>query len=174
MESIRYKLPDKIDAFFNNLSKYIDKKIYFYGSIQRLDYFPNSSDIDVDIFTDNVNSTITKIAHFLNVDRDKFNKIYWKLAVNNKMTYGYKIMYKDDNLNLKVEISIYDEKYKDGVLKEHNRKINLPIYISFLLIILKKLYYDFGIINKDTYGYIKKQIILTRLIGFPEDKFVSV
>jgi len=175
MEHIKYKLPDKINDFFNRLSKYIDKKLYYYGSIQRLDYFPGSSDIDVDIFTDNMHSTIMKLKHFLNTnDNIKFKKIYWKLAVNNKMVYGYKLMYENTKLNLKVEFSLYDEKYKDGVLQEHNRKIILPFYVSFLLIVLKKLYYDFKLINENTYGYIKKKILLTRMIGYPEDKFVAV
>ena len=60
MEKINNKLPDDVEKFFKSLSKYIEKPLYFYGSVQRSDYFPGSSDIDVDIFTDNVNSTISK------------------------------------------------------------------------------------------------------------------
>ena len=58
MEEINKKLTDKQREFFNNLSIYIDKPIYFYGSIYRVDYLPGKSDIDIDIFTDNESSTI--------------------------------------------------------------------------------------------------------------------
>jgi len=76
METTKNKLPDDINAFFSKLSKYLDTKLLFYGSVQRSDYFPGSSDIDVDIFTDNVDSTITKLQHFLNVKKSKFKRLY--------------------------------------------------------------------------------------------------
>ena len=65
MENTKNKLPENVNVFFNKLSDYLDTKLLFYGSVQRGDYFPGSSDIDVDIFTDNVNSTVTKMQHFL-------------------------------------------------------------------------------------------------------------
>ena len=70
METTKNKLPVFAEHFFKKLGDYLDTKIYYYGSIQRSDYFPDSSDIDVDIFTENENSTITKLQHFLKIDRN--------------------------------------------------------------------------------------------------------
>jgi predicted nucleotidyltransferase len=61
METTRNNLTPYSKHFFDSLSNYLDTKLYFFGSIQRRDYFPNSSDIDVDIFTDNEPGTILKI-----------------------------------------------------------------------------------------------------------------
>ena len=38
------------------------------------------------------------------------------------------------------EFSIYNEKFRDTVIKEHQRKFVLPIYITVLLYILKFFY----------------------------------
>ena len=58
METTKNKLTPYEQSFFDNLRNYIEKPIYFYGSIQRDDYFPQMSDIDIDIFSDNEHSTV--------------------------------------------------------------------------------------------------------------------
>jgi predicted nucleotidyltransferase len=47
MEYTKNKLPIKTHKFLNKLSNYLDTKLYFYGSVQRLDFFTNQSDIDI-------------------------------------------------------------------------------------------------------------------------------
>jgi predicted nucleotidyltransferase len=69
METTKNKMNPFAEKFFKKLSDYLDTKIYFYGSIQRNDYFPNSSDIDADIFTDNESSIINKLQNFLGVKK---------------------------------------------------------------------------------------------------------
>ena len=98
MESIKNKVPHNVKNFFRDLSHNIDHKLYFYGSIQRADYFHGSSDIDVDIFTNNTESTLLKLCHFLKTNKKKIKKVYWKLNVNNQMVYGYKLSYKNENV----------------------------------------------------------------------------
>jgi len=66
METTKNDLPQDIKQFFYKLSDYLDTKLLYYGSVQRSDYVPGKSDIDVDIFTDNPDSLITKLQHFLN------------------------------------------------------------------------------------------------------------
>jgi hypothetical protein len=80
-------------------------------------------------------------------------------------------MYKEPARNFKVEISIYDEKYKEGVLIEHNGKKDLPLYATIALIIIKYLFYSFNIIPSEWYIYLKKQI-LSKLIFLKDDDFV--
>ena len=172
MEYTKNNLSDKNIIFFKNLSETLETKLYFFGSVQRKDYFPGKSDIDIDIFTDNMNSTLFKMQHFLNVKKSKFKKFVWRL--NNKqrnLVDGYKIMYRDPDNSLSAEFSIYNEKYKYFILKEHKQKINLPFYASWLLILLKFIYYDLNLLNKKTFIYCKKNI-MSFMIGLPKDEFI--
>jgi len=171
METTKNNLPPNIIHFFKKLSNYLDTKLMFFGSVQRADYLPGSSDIDVDIFTDNVKSTIIKVQHFLKVKKTKFKRFVWKLNNSQRVAYGYKIMYKNPEEKLAAEFSIYDEKFKDDILKEQLAKIDIPLYISWMLIFLKILHYNLEIISKETYKMYKK-IILSYMIGLPEDNFV--
>ena len=171
METIKNKIPDTTKKFFDELSDYLNTKLLFFGSVQRSDYFPGESDIDVDIFTENENQTITKLQHFLHVDRKYFKKFVWRLNHNNTIAYGHKIFYKNKEKGIMVEFSIYNEKYKPAILKEHLMKTDLPFYASFLLIMLKFLYYNFKILDKNTFTYWKKKI-LSGGIGLPDDQFV--
>ena len=79
MEIPANKLTSYEQIFFDDLRNYIDKPIYFYGSIQRNDYLPGKSDIDIDIFTDNEHSTIYSLCNFLNLKRSDFIKSTKKL-----------------------------------------------------------------------------------------------
>ena len=173
MEVTKNKMPPFANNFFNRLSYYLDKKIYFYGSIQRNDYFPESSDIDVDIFTDNVTSTLHQIQAFLQVNKYDFKKFVYRLHKSNTVASGYKIKYSDAENKFSTEISIYNEKYKDVILKEHNYKTYLPFYISFLLIILKTLYYNVCIIPKPLYKFCKK-IIMNYMLEGEDVEFIIV
>ena len=171
MENIKNEISNNLKDFFKELRDYLDTPLYFYGSVQRGDYFPGKSDIDVDIFTDNETSTLFKLQHFLHIDKKDFKEIIWRLNHNNKVVHGNKVMYKNNLENYSVEISIYNERIKDDILKEHYNKINLPFYSSWLLILVKILYYDLNIINKKVFRYIKRQI-LTTVIGLPQDEFI--
>jgi hypothetical protein len=159
METTKNELPPYAKQFFHRLGNYLDNKIYFYGSIQRNDFFPESSDIDTEIFTDNESSTIIKLQNFLGVKRYEFKKFIYKLHKTNKIVYGKKIKYNDPKNNFKTEISIYHEKDKHDVLTEHNSKVLLPFYVSFLLIFLKMLYYNIGILPKNIYIFLKKFVM---------------
>ena len=171
METTKNVMPEYNNVFFDKFKIYLDTPIYFYGSVQRDDYFPDSSDIDVAIFTNNVKSTIIKLQSFLNVGRKDFKEFIFRLNYDNSLIKGYKIMYKEPEHNFKVEISIYDEKYKEGVLIEHNGKKDLPLYATIALIIIKYLFYSFNIMPSEWYIYLKKQI-LSKLIFLKDDDFV--
>jgi hypothetical protein len=171
METTKNHLSPYASQVFKRLSTYLDKKLLFFGSVQRDDYFPGSSDIDVDIFTDNVESTISKMQHFFKVPKNRFKKFVWKLNKSNRLANGYKIMYKEPDNDFCAEFSIYDEKFKKDVLEEHNGKIVLPFYASVLLVILKFLYYKLHLIPDKLYTFTKKKI-LSLMIGLPDDEFV--
>jgi hypothetical protein len=171
METTKNKLPEKIQQFFKELSNYLDTKLLFYGSVQRNDYFPGSSDIDVDIFTDNEDAIIVKMQHFLHVKKDSFKKVVWRLNHNNQIVNGHKIMYKNKEENFSVEFSIYNEKWKTEVLKEHIKKTNVPSYASWCLVFLKFLYYNLRLMDHKTFRFLKNKL-LTTCIGYPDDEFI--
>jgi predicted nucleotidyltransferase len=171
METTVNKMSDYASVFFNKLSNYLDTKIYFYGSIQRVDYFPQSSDIDVDIFTDNEQSTMTKLQSFLNIERYNFKKFVYKLHKTNILVHGHKVKYTNKENYFSTEISIYNEKNKENVLNEHNSKIKLPFYISVILIILKTFYYNLGILPKNVFLNIKK-FLMNYLVEGEDVEFI--
>jgi len=171
METTRNEMPEYNKMFFEKLKNYLDTKIYFFGSVQRSDYFLFGSDIDVAIFTDNIKSTMTKLQNFLNTERSNFKKFVWRLNYDNSLVEGYKIMHKDPQHNFVVEISIIDEKYKESVLVEYNGKKNLPFYATCALILIKYMFYKLNIIPAEWYTYLKK-IILSVLIFKKRDDYV--
>ena len=157
MDSIKSRLTQNEVIFFENISQYIDKELYFYGSIKRSDYIKGKSDIDVDIFTENENSTIHKLCNFLNLKRSDFRKIIYK--TNNTLIYGYKSKYKDEVNKINVEISVYNEKYKSLVLYDHNNGNYLPLYITFALFVIKTFYYNLGMISELSYKRCKQYLM---------------
>jgi hypothetical protein len=156
-EIINKRLTEKQKDFFNKLSVYIDKPLYFYGSIIRSDYLPGKSDIDIDIFTDNESSTIQMLCNYLHLKKNTFRKSVYK--VDSKMIYGYKGKYEDELDDIKVEISIYNNKYKSIVLEDQDSNRVLPFYITITLVIIKILFYNLGFISKDTYRKCKQHLM---------------
>jgi hypothetical protein len=157
METTRNKLTPYSQHFFDSLSNYLDTKLYFFGSIQRRDYFPKFSDIDVDIFTDNESGTILKIQNFLNIEPKYIHKFVYKLDSSNKVVYGHKIQYKDEHLT--TEMLIFNEKDKRDVIRDHSSKFIFPFYISNLLLILKFVYYNLRLIPKNWYLKLKRCLL---------------
>ncbi len=168
MDVIKNKLTQNETIFFDNLSLYIDKEVYFYGSIQRPDYIKGKSDIDVDIFTDNESSTIQKLCTFLDVKKSVFNKIVYK--INNTMIYGFKTKFKDESKKINVEISVYNDKYKNIVLYDHNNYSCLPFHIIVAIMILKFFHYTLGLLPDEIYRKLKQLLINPS----NETRFISV
>ena len=171
METTKNKMPEYNNIFFEKLKNYLDTKLYFFGSVQRPDYFQKGSDIDVAIFTDNIKSTVTKLQNFLNVGADEFKTFVWRLKYDSSLVKGHKIIYRELDRDFVVEFSIYEEKFKDGILEEHNGKRDLPFYATWLLIIIKFLFYTLNVIPSSWYIYLKN-FIFTKLTFNTEDDFV--
>ena len=170
MNQIRNDFNVDLKKFFIDLKNYLDTELYFYGSVNRSDYIHNKSDIDVAIFTDNEYSVMTKLQHYLHVNRDAFDKIVWKLE--GTIVYGYKIKC-DKHTNSKCEISIYNNKDKQDVLFEHNSKKDLPFYILWLLMIIKFFYYTLQIMSKSFY-YKCKRFVMNYMVEGVDTEFVII
>ena len=139
METTRNELPQNTKKFFYNLGEYLDTKVLFYGSIQRADYVPGKSDIDVVIIDGNV-------------------------------VYGSKVKYENKKENIKAEFSIYNDNYKDIIIKQHRKKFILPAYISVMLYLLKTFYYKIPILSKSL--YINSKNWLLNLVDNPGTQFI--
>lgn len=172
METTKNEMNAYSKNFFFRLGNYLDTQIYYYGSIQRDDYFPDKSDIDIDIFTCNIQSTLSRLQNFLKIEKYKVKKFVYKLHKTNKVVYGYKIKYEEEENKLFTEISVYEEKDKNYVLIEHNSKAILPFYISWFFIILKIFYYNLGILSEDIYLYFKK-LFMNDMIEGVDVEFVK-
>jgi len=169
METTKNDLPPNVKNFFHRLSDYLDTKILYFGSVQRTDYVAGKSDIDIDIFTENENSIMSKMQHFLKVSKNEFKPIVW--LIGNTPVYGYKLKYNNPEEQIVAEFSIYNEKFRDTIIKEHTRKFVLPIYITVLLYIIKLFYYTIPLLSHKLYGKWKR-FLLSRGIGEDLDKFM--
>jgi len=154
MDLINKRLTSEQKIFLDNFSQYIDKPLYFYGSIKRSDFIKGKSDIDVDIFTDNESSTILLICNFLNIKQSDVKKFVYK--INNNVVYGYKTKYENEIYGLKLEISIYNNKYKKSVLYDRNYGENLPLHVIIILYVIKVMFYNLNLISKKTYKRCKR------------------
>ena len=169
MNKIRDDFPSELKHFFIELKNYMDTELYFYGSVNRPDYVHGQSDIDVAIFTDNEYSTITKLQHFLHVKRNSFDKVVWRLEGH--IIYGYKIKC-DKFINSKCEIAIYNNDFKDILLKDMTRYNVVPFHIAVLLFILKTLHYTFPILSSKTYSAYKRLVFNKIMIDKKDSEFV--
>ena len=172
METTKNELDPYSKHFFMKLGNYLDTQIYYFGSIQRDDFFPGKSDIDVDIFTYNIQSTITQLQNFLDVERSKFKKFVYKLHKTKKMVHGYKVKYEDEANHFVTEISIYQEKDKAEVLIEHNAKSILPFYVCWMLIILKCFYYRLGLLPDTVYRWCKR-LLMNYMVEGEDVEFIT-
>jgi hypothetical protein len=159
MEDIKHRLSEQNYYFLKKLQDYIDCELIFLGSIKRPDFLQKHSDIDIAIISDNIENTLVKLQHFLNLPNRKIRKIFQKLPLIPNLIYGYKTNYNDVNNNLSLEIVLYNEKYKTQVMENVSNSINLPFYITYILLLIKLLYYELNIISGKTCKYLKNSLI---------------
>jgi hypothetical protein len=155
--NIQKRLSENQKIFLNSLSNYIDDEIYLYGSIRRIDYIPDKSDLDIDLFTDNENSLIYKLCNLLHLKKNDFRKVVYK--IENRLIYGYKTKYENSETKLSVELSIYNKKDREIIIKQHGKADKLSYVILFILYIVKLCYYKLGILSNELYSKIKNYLI---------------
>jgi len=159
MDEIKDRLGDYKYNFFTNLQNYIDSELLFFGSIKRFDFFPNSSDIDIIIITDNVDEMIKKVRDYLQLNKTEIKKIYQRFSKNSGgVITGYKIKYNDPTNDCAFDLLIYDEKYREVVTQNINDINNMAPYMVAVLYIIKYVYYRLGLITNSMYLYLKNAL----------------
>lgn len=155
LENIKDKLNKIQYNYFLGLKDLIDLPIYFIGSIARSDYIPDKSDLDIEIFSNNILSTKLKIEYLFNYQYKKLKFIIF--YINDKPFSGYKYYFDDKIRDIKFDFTVYNIECKDILLQHRKKEINLPFTYSLLFYILKNLYYNLYIINKKIYTKLKQQ-----------------
>lgn len=166
--NVKTKMPIHIQDFFKKLEKFIGNPILFFGSIQRIDYFPNSSDIDAVVFVNDEKTTMNKIQNFLNLSTKPFKHFFNYIPLCKKVVKGYKYVIKDPDNKFKADLLIYNNRYKDCVLKDTEQIRNMPYYCAIILYILKFLYYN-NLLPQKLFVYSKRI-----LFSFIRDGFNSL
>jgi len=157
MNTIPNVLPTNLQKYFINLKNYLETELYFYGSVVRGDYIKNKSDIDLCIFTDNEPSTIMKLKSYFKIGQQNIKKVVQKSEHNGIVIYGYKIKLKIDDI--KCEIQVYNNNFKNNLLKDMQAPLKSPFYANIFLYILKFFYYTIPLLSKDMYSNIKNHYI---------------
>lgn len=165
------KLPEHVQSFLKRIQKEFHVVFYYFGSIQRDDYLLGLSDIDIDVFPKNKSAKdfAIHLANYLHLPVLKIKKIQWQIPINNQIITGYKFKYTFHE-NLKIEFSVYPESSKLFVLYHHAQKLILPFWISWLLILLKILFYKYNLISSDFF-FSTKRFLMSSAIGIPPDLF---
>jgi predicted nucleotidyltransferase len=158
MDDIKNRLTEYKYNFLSKMKEYLETEFIFYGSIKRVDYFESNSDIDIAIITDNPTSMLAKIKNYLNLKNRKIRKIYQSFNNYPSLINGYKLTYKDNENNWGFDVVIYNEKYRDMVMKDIFYINNLPFYITSILYILKFLYYKLNLISKSIFLEVKTRL----------------
>ena len=142
MEKYKDRLDEYKYNFLFDLQKNLNEELIFFGSINRMDYFKDKSDVDIVIITENSKSLLFKIQHYLNIDKTQIKKIYQQFTKKStKIVRGYKIKYVDVDSDFTFDIAIYDEKYRCFVMENINKHNTMPAFLSILLYILKFMFY---------------------------------
>jgi predicted nucleotidyltransferase len=167
---IKNRLVNDAKKFLVVFSNYLEEPFYYFGSILRPDYISGSSDIDIAIFTENEDSTISKILAYCKLPKSCVKQVVWILP-DSTTTYGYKIQHTMDRENI-FEYSIYNTQFKDKILAQYLDKKSLPIYTSICLQIIKIMYYQLHVISGKTYSETKRYLLSYGLGQKDEDKFL--
>lgn len=174
LNHIKTKLINEEINFLLEMKKYLGIPIYVYGSLFRIDYFPNKSDIDVAIFSSNIESTVVQLINFLEISNSKVKifkkKVTDKVTHKTKIVWGFKTNYKLDipvytksylfypKMFKRFEISIYNKKHKKNIIPNIVVHFSLPLMPSLLIYFLKIFYYYF-FFNEQLYKLIKRNIL---------------
>jgi hypothetical protein len=156
LEEVKEKLTKPQYDFFLQLKEQIDLPLYFLGSITRSDYIKDKSDLDIEIFTDNINTPKIKIEYLFDYYQRKDKNSFIVFEINNVKISGYKYYFQDKQRGIRFDFTIYNLASKNTVLYHRNIEKNIPYLFSIFLFMIKFLYYHLHIISNTTYSNFKK------------------
>ncbi len=169
-KNICSKLTKEQYGYLVELEQFINAKIYFYGSIEREDYFIGKSDLDIDIITPNIHSTLFKLRQFIGIPNHEVLHVKWKTY--NPQEYNFECLkIKHNNGIVNLEISIYDEKYRNKlkIVRDFKRNMLSP-FLVYSLIMIKFFYYHLNLLSNSQMKEIKRYV-MNDLCGHKDEYF---
>ena len=159
LEEVKDKLTKNQYNYFLQIKEQIDLPLYFLGSITRCDYIKGKSDLDLEVFTDNFNSTILKMEYLFDFYQRKTKRNFIVFEISNIPISGYKYYFKDKQRDVSFDFTIYNKACQKTVLHHRIIEKNIPYLLSLFLVMIKILYYHLSIISNNNYSYIKKYFL---------------
>ena len=99
LEEVKDKLGKNQYNYFLQIKEQIDLPLYFLGSITRCDYIKGKSDLDIEVFTDNFDSTILKMEYLFDYYQRKRTRNFIVFKINNIHISGYKYYFTPFNIS---------------------------------------------------------------------------
>jgi predicted nucleotidyltransferase len=149
----------------SSISKYLDTPIYFFGSCIRGDFVKNSSDIDVILFTENIEKTKVMLEEkIVSLSSGILSYKILKMIMDtrgdsSRVTFDYLVRLKLSQHST-IDLVISDIKNKNARLMHDyyvSSKINNNPFLYILLYITKMLYH-YGFIHYSMYLQIKRSV----------------
>ena len=152
ISGIKHKLTPEQYIFFSNINNILNCRMQFFGSICRRDFTLGSSDIDVQIFSENSQSDLLLLSHFLQEKNVSFSSNFFRSDTDPLHTVsGFKYTIK---MPFKSDILVVDIKNERIITMRNNRALNMP-FIYLLILKILKFGLNLSIISRDTFYSLK-------------------
>ena len=151
---IEDKLTPEQLIFYSKINNLLNCKMQFVGSISRKDFTLGKSDIDVQIFSENSQSDLLLLSHFLQENAVKFSSTFFTLLYNKHTVSGFKYTIEAP---FESDILVYDIKNEPILTLQFNHHVNVP-FIYLLIFKILKFCLKLKIISKETFRSIKSKI----------------
>lgn len=156
IDQIKGKLDKKEYDFFTKFSEQLELPLYFIGSIARIDFIKGKSDLDLEVFSENIHSTKCKVEYLLNYYYKNKEPKYIVFTINGNPISGYKYYF--EGLDVRFDFTVYKKECKELLLHQRNIDTNIPVVLIIFLFMIKYLYYYLNIITNKQYTIIKKNV----------------
>jgi hypothetical protein len=154
-----YKIKDKLSkeqySYFLELQEKIELPLFFIGSITRFDYVKGKSDIDIQVFSDNIKSTKIKIECLFNYYSKKDENKLIVFKIDNVPFSCYKYSHSIHGKDNRFDLTLYKKICQPELLYNRNIETNLNFIATTFFYILKFLHYDLNITGDKNYFYLK-------------------
>ena len=155
LSGIKHKLTPEQYIFFTKITNLLNGRIHFFGSICRRDFTVGSSDIDVQFFSENSQSDLLLLSHFLQENKVSFSSDFFKSDTDPLHTVsGFKYTIK---MPFKSDILVVDIKNEHILTLRNNRALNMP-FIYLLILKILKFGLKLSLISRDTFFSLKSII----------------
>ena len=149
------KLTPEQLIFFLKLNNILSGRLKFFGSIARKDYRIGKSDVDVQFFSENSQSDLLILSHFLQENSVDFISRFVKFKPSPLYTIsGFKYTIKNP---FKCDILVFDVNNEDTLTTQHKRAVVIP-FIYLLLLRIIKLCLKINLISQETFISLKRKI----------------